>query len=152
MKRFRFTLRPVSVLRAHRESRAREIFAAAVHRYVQAEEFLRATRARVAALEAALFAGRARSFNPAEEAHNLNGYRLEAAAEVEAERAVIGARDQMAQRRQEYIEAHRQLEVVRRLEVKARSVHRAGQNREEQAEFDDFATRLSRRQRQSVSS
>ena len=35
MKRFRFPLRPVTVLRAHKELRAREAFAAAVHAYVQ---------------------------------------------------------------------------------------------------------------------
>jgi len=141
MKRFRFPLRPVAVLRAHRESRAREAFAAAVHSYVQSEELLAATRARVAQLEAALCAGRRERFDAAEEAYHLHGYRREAAAELEAERAMIAARDVMKQRRTEYLEAHRKLEVVRRLEVKARGVYRVATNREEQAEFDDFATR-----------
>ena len=141
MKRFRFPLRPVAVVRAHRESRAREAFAAAVHAYVQAEEHLAATRTRVARFEAAVFHGRTGSFNAAEEAHNLAGYRCEAAAEIEAERAMIAARDAMNRRRVEYLEAHRQLEVVRRLEAKARTTHRLATNREEQAEFDEFATR-----------
>ena len=145
MKRFRFPLRPVAVLRAHRESRAREAFAAAVHTYVLSEEDLATTRARVARFEAALFAGRAGSFNAAAEAQSLHGYRREAAAEVQAERDMIAARDAMSQRRAEYLEAHRKLEVVRRLEAKARSTHRLETNREEQAEFDDFATRRAAR-------
>lgn len=145
MKRFRFPLQPVAVLRSHRESRAREAFAFAIHGYVAAEEVLETTRQRVAQFEAALFAGRAGSFNAAEESHNLAGYRREAAAEVETERAMIAARDRMNQRRAEYLEAHRQLEVVRRLEIKARSAHRFAANREEQAEFDDFANRRANR-------
>jgi flagellar export protein FliJ len=47
----------------------------------------------------------------------------------------------MQVRRMEYVEAHRRLEVVRRLEEKARAVHRYEMGREEQAEFDDLATR-----------
>jgi hypothetical protein len=54
MKRFRFPLRPVAVLRAHREMRAREAFAASVHAYVQSEEVLARTRARVAELAGVL--------------------------------------------------------------------------------------------------
>jgi flagellar FliJ protein len=141
MKRFRFPLRPVAVLRAHRESRAREAFAAAVHAYVVSEENLAATRARVAQFERTLHHGRQGSFRAAEEAHHLQGYRREAAAEVAAERAMIEARDAMQQRRVEYLEAHRKLEVVRRLEGKARTAHKLETAREEQAEFDDYATR-----------
>jgi flagellar protein FliJ len=145
MKRFRFPLRPVAVLRAHRECRAREAFATAVHHYVESEELLATTRARVAQFGAALCAGRRERFVAAEEAHNLHGYRREIAAEFAAERAMIAARDTMQQRRAEYVEAHRKLEVVQRLEVKARGVHRLATNRGEQAEFDDFATRRAAR-------
>jgi flagellar FliJ protein len=151
MKRFRFPLQPVVVLRSHHESRAREAFAAAVHAYVQAVEFLQATRRRVAELEAALFAGRAGSFNAAEETHNLHGYHRETEAELAAERAMITARDLMGRRRAEYLEAHRQLEVANRLEAKARATHRAATNREEQAEFDEFATRRAFRREVAVS-
>ena len=151
MKRFRFPLQPVAVLRAHRESRAREAFAFAVHGYVEAEAVLQSTRQRVAQFEAALFAGRAGSFNAAEESHNLAGYRREAAAEVADERTMTASLDRMNQRRAEYIEAHRQLEVVSRLEVKARSAHRLATNREEQAEFDDYANRRANRHEPLVS-
>ncbi len=144
MKRFRFPLRPVAVLRAHRESRAREVFATAVHDYVQAAAALESTRRRVADFEAALFAHREGRFQAAEEAHNLAGYRREAAEEVAAERALFAANATMAQRRNDYLEAHRQLEVVHRLEAKARSHYRIALGREEQAEFDDFSLRHAR--------
>ena len=141
MKRFRFPLRPVAVLRAHREIRAREAFAASVHAYVRSEENLAATRTRVAQFEAALFAGRRGTFNPAAEAQSLAAYRRECAAEKEAERGTFAARAELDRCRAEYLDAHRQLEVVKRLEAKSRLTHRAAANREEQAEFDDFATR-----------
>lgn len=145
MKRFRFPLRPVAVLRAHHEIRAREAFAASVHAYVQSEEFLAATRARIAQFEAALFAGRRTTFNPLDEAHQLTAYRRERLAEGEAERKMYAARAEMDRCRGEYLEAHRKLEVVKRLEVKARTEHRLEAGREEQAEFDDFATRRAMR-------
>ena len=141
MKRFRFPLRPVAVLRAHQEVRAREAFAAAVHRYVQAEEELARTRVRMRALEAALFSGRKTSFRAAEAALLLSDYRRECATEGETERRVIGAREEMQKSRADYLEAHRKVEVVQRLETKARTTHRRECDREEQAEFDDFASR-----------
>lgn len=141
MKRFRFPLRPVAVLRAHREVRAREAFAAAVHNYVFAEEELSRTRVRMHALEGALFSGRQTTFRAGEAALLLADYRRACTAEADAERRVINAREQMQQRRSDYIEAHRKLEVVSRLEDKARSEHRRACDREEQAEYDDFAGR-----------
>ncbi len=141
MKRFLFPLRPVAVLRAHREIRARETFAASVHAYVVSEENLTATRTRVARFEAALFAGRSGTFNPAAEAQQLAAYQRECNGEVEAERAMFAARAEMECRRADYLEAHRKLEVVKRLESKSRLAHRLESNRAEQAEFDDFATR-----------
>jgi flagellar protein FliJ len=141
MKRFRFPLRPVAVLRAHRETRAREAFAAAVHLFVQAEDELARTRVRMRALEAALFSGRGQSFQAAEAALLLSDYRRECARESEAEHRVIAAREEMHRRRADYVEAHRQVEVVERLEEKARAAHRKETEREAQAEADDFAGR-----------
>lgn len=139
MKRFRFPLRPVTVLRAHRELRAREAFAASVHVYVQTEERLATTRTRVADLEEMLFAGRRDRFLAADAAALYRVYRAECHAEMEAERAVIEARDAMNRRRDEYLEANRQLKAVQRLEEKARSTHRLETLRDEQREMDEFA-------------
>lgn len=139
MKRFRFPLRPVAVLRGHRETRAREAFATAVHLFVQAEEELGRTRVRMSALENALFSGREGRFRAAEAALLLEDYRRECAAEAECELRVSNARDEMHRRRDEYLEAHRALEVVQKLEEKARVTHRREIDRDEQAEADDFA-------------
>ncbi len=141
MKRFRFPLRPVAVLRAHRETRAQEAFAAAVHVYVQAEDALARTRIRMRALESELSQSREQRFHPAEAALLLTDYRRESTREIEAEGLVITARDAMQKRRAEYLEAHRDLEIVERLESKARAAHRHENERAEQAEADDFAGR-----------
>ena len=58
MKRFHFPLRPVAILRAHREQHAREIFAAAVRSHDHAETVLAGVRARVTAFETTLANGR----------------------------------------------------------------------------------------------
>ncbi len=145
MKRFRFNLRPVSVIRTHHEMRARDAFATAVHLYVEAEERLARVRERKAEFEAALFAGRRDRFHAAAEAQTLAAYRRECLEEIETERGVIAARALMIERRAEYVEAHRRLEVVNRLEAKARASHRQAANREEQAEFDEFAGRAAHR-------
>lgn len=141
MKRFRFPLRPVAILRSHREVKAREAFGIAVHGYVKAEEALNRTRVRMRALETALFSGRQETYFATEAALLLSDYRRECTAETEAEKQVVLAREEMARKRADYIEAHRQLEVVNRLEEKARTAHRRENDRAEQAEFDDLAGR-----------
>lgn len=139
MKRFRFSLQSVAVIRAHREVLAREAYAASVHAYVQAAERLAIVRAHVADLEKMLSAGRSGTFLAADAAALFRVYRTQCAAELTSERAVIEARDTMKRLRGEYIEANRQLKVIRELEDKARGRHRAETLRVEQAELDDFA-------------
>jgi flagellar FliJ protein len=123
MKRFRFPLRPVAVLRAHRELRAREAFAASVHAYVESEERLAAVRQRVAELGRVLFDGRGERFLAADAASLFRVYRAECEDEMAAERACFAAREQMQLRRAEYLEANRHLKVVQKLEEKARGAH-----------------------------
>ena len=139
MKKFRFPLQPVGVLRAHQELRAREVFAAAVHHYVQSEERLAASRKRVAELAEVLFHGRSTRFLAADAAALLRVYRGECSAVMDAEREVIEARDAMRSRRDEYIEANRRLKIVHRLEEKARERHRGEVLRAEQGELDELA-------------
>jgi len=43
----------------------------------------------------------------------------------------------MEKRRVEYLDAHRKMEAMTKLEEKGRAAHRRAANREEQAEFDD---------------
>ncbi|MDQ5980969.1 MAG: flagellar protein FliJ [Verrucomicrobiota bacterium] len=139
MKKFRFPLQPVGVLRAHQELRAREVFAQAVHRYVQSEEKLAALRKRVAELAEVLFHGRSGQFLAAEAAALLRVYRGECQAVMEAEREVIETREEMNKRRAEYIEANRRLKTVNKLEEKAREQHRIAVLRAGQEELDELA-------------
>lgn len=139
MKRFRFPLRPVAILRAHRELRAREAFAVTLQNYSAAEEHLRRVRIRLRALEAALFNGREKTFHASEAALLLSDYRGECTAETEAERQVVAAREEVRKARAEYLEAHRELKIVNRLEEKSRELHRLDHNCAEQAELDEIA-------------
>lgn len=139
MKKFRFPLQPVGVLRTHQELRAREVFAQSVHTYVQAEERLAALRKRVADLAEVLFHGRSDRFLAADAAALLRVFRGESQAVIECEREVIEARDAMQARRQEYIDANRRLRTVQRLEAKARDRHRLDTLRAEQGELDELA-------------
>lgn len=141
MKKFCFPLRSVGVLRAHQATQARELFAAAVHVYVQAEEAHAAARARTEAFEAELQPGWSESCRAAEAAYVLAAYRRECAVEIEAERVVFATRAEMERCRGLYLEAHRRLQALQRLEQKARLTHRREVNRIEQAEFDDFGGR-----------
>ncbi len=140
MKKFRFPLQPVGVLRAHQELRAREVFAAAVHHYVQTEERLAALRKRVADLAEVLFHGRSDRFLAADAAALLRVYRGECNSVIEVEREVIEARDAMQKRRAEYIEANRRLKTVNKLEEKAREDYRLEVLRSSQAELDELAS------------
>jgi flagellar export protein FliJ len=151
MKRFQFPLRPLAKLRAHFELSAREAFAAAVQVQASAEAELSRAKARVLQLEKVVIAGRQRSFSGAGEALNLRAYRGELGAEAVAQKGAETAKIQMEQRRAEYIEAHRRLEVVKRLEQKAHASHRLELNREEQAEFDDLAGRRAAQKAPSLS-
>ena len=138
MKKFRFSLRPVAVLRAHRQALAREAFAAAVHAYVQAEEHLAGVRARREELGTAMHDGRRQNFKAADEIAFWGAYRRVCDEEVAAERALIDARARMEERRQAYMEAHRAVRIVEKLEQKARTVYRQEVERESQKELDEM--------------
>lgn len=139
MKRFRFPLKPVAVLRSHREVRAREAYGAAVQQHAIVQEEVRRIGVRMRALEAALSNGRTTSFRAAEAALLLSDYRRERDAEAAADQRLIVAAEAMNKARLAYLEAHRELEIINRLEVKARDVYRLETNRAEQVEMDELA-------------
>ncbi|MBL9201925.1 MAG: flagellar FliJ family protein [Opitutaceae bacterium] len=141
MKRFRFPLRPVAILRAHREAQAREALGVAVRASLRAAAVLAETRERVAQFESVIEAGRREKFSAAAEARNLASYRGERLAEDGAEKSLHAAQAEVAARRREFAEAHRRVEVVERLEAKARERHRHEVQREEQGQFDELAAR-----------
>lgn len=139
MKKFRFPLRPVAVLRSHAEQKAREIFARAVHAYAAVEESQQAATRRVAEVGAELSASRAGTYAAEESAMLFRAYRNECEEEMRQQRLLIEARDLMNRRRAEYLEANRRLRVVERLEEQARTRHRTEVLAAEQAESDELA-------------
>ncbi len=143
MKRFRFALRPVAVLRAHRAQLAEEAFGRAVQRQAAAAQVLAGARARVAGFEAALLASRGAGGRAAQVAYLLAGYQRECTAERGAEEALAIVERELQQRRAEHLEAHRGMKAVQRLEEQARQTHVAAQQRAEQAELDDLSGRRS---------
>jgi len=146
MKKFRFPLRPVAVLREHQQARTREAFAAAVHDFVQAEAQLAKKRNEREDLASVMHDGRRETFRPADAASFWDSYRLVCDEEKKCEKAVLDARAAMEQSRQIYLEAHRAVKVVEQLEKKARSQHRSEAERESQKESDELAgMRVARR-------
>ena len=147
MKKFRFPLRPVAVLREHEQARTREAFATAVHVFVEAEiavESQNALNAR--SLEAVMHDGRRATFKAAAEISFWDAYRRVCDEEVKSEQVVLEARAAMEESRQKYLEAHRAVKVVENLEQKARTEHRRGVEREAQLESDELAgLRVARR-------
>jgi flagellar FliJ protein len=139
MKRFFFPLRSVAVLRAHRQARAQEIFAAAVHAYVQAEEAQSRVVAQQRTLAEIIATGRRATFSAADEISFWGAYRSACAEQVIAEHAVIAARVTMEKRRAEYLEAHRAVKVIEQLEHKARVDYRRASERTAQNELDELA-------------
>jgi flagellar FliJ protein len=140
MKRFRFSLRPVAVLRAHRELQAREAFGVAVGALAAAERALAATVARLRELEAMGVASRRDRFRAGEATAFQHAYQRACANAAETEQRVVAARAELQRRRAEYLEAYRQMKVVTRLEEKARGAHRREIARLEQLELDEIAS------------
>jgi len=139
MKKFRFPLQPVGILRTHQELKAREEFAAAVHAYVQVEEKLGRLRARTAELAELLARGRTDRFIAADAAALLRVYRNECQAVLALELEVAEAREKMQLKRNAYIDANRRLKIVQRLEEKARANHSFAVQRASQEELDELA-------------
>ncbi len=141
MKRFRFSLTPVQAVRIQAKARAREVLAVTLRELAQAETEQAGIHRRMGDLEQALRAGRAAGGNAAEAAHTYAAYVRELADEKACEARVAEVRKTVEQARLAYTEAHRRVEVIDRLEIKARATYRLDCLREEQAEFDDLAGR-----------
>ena len=139
MKKFRFPLRPVGVLREHHQARAREAFAATVRVFTEAGAQLHRKREERRETETLMQNGRRETFRAADEISLWDAYRRICDAEKQAEQNVLAARAAMEESRQKYLEAHRAVKVVENLEQKARTEHRLGVEREAQLESDELA-------------
>ena len=143
MKRFLFPLKPVAIMRAHEELRAREALAASIRAYTQAAENLVAARARVAELEAIIALSRRERMRASDQAAFHHAYRRECAAEMESQRRLLAARAAVEKCREGFLEANRRVKTVERLEQRARAAYRLDSLRAEQSGIDEIAGRRS---------
>lgn len=139
MKRFRFSLQSVAMIRSHAESRAREALATALKTQADAEATCENWKTRLVQFEAALTAGRNGRFNASGAAGEYQTYRLECIEARKADEALAKARAAVKDRRQDYLEAHRRVKIMERAEAAARAAHRAANFRIEQSELDELA-------------
>ncbi len=139
MKKFRFPLHPVAILREHHQARAREAFAVTVRAFADAETQLARKRDERHETETLMQKGRRETFRAADEISLWDAYRRICEGEKLAEQNLLTARTAMEESRQKYLEAHRAVKVVEKLEQKARTDHRLGVDREAQLESDELA-------------
>ena len=90
--------------------------------------------------------GRRDSFRAGDEITFWDAYRRVCDEELKAERVMVEARAKMEEARQAYVDAHRAVKVVDKLEQKARTTYRQENEREAQGELDELAgLRVARR-------
>lgn len=146
MKRFRFRLESVRALRALAERSARERFGAAQQRLAAALSELRAAEERRLALADALAASRSGSFRPADQVGGLLALQAAQQAEREAGRRHAEAQAASQRAREEWLAARRKLQVIERLEERARRAHRDAAEKAEQTLLDELASLAAARQ------
>jgi len=137
MKRFHFSLRAVAVMRTHKDLGARQALAGARQACEQAEARRAAALARAGETAGAIAAGRSGNFRAGDQAVFVAVHRRECAAAAEAEIQAAAARTEVERRREECIEASRQLKIVTRLEERARAAHRIACLAIEQQQLDE---------------
>jgi flagellar FliJ protein len=146
MKRFRFSLHTVKAIRAHGEVHAREKLAEAVKVAADAQAELANWQQRLAQVESRLSDHRIGRFNGSDVASQLVAYRNDCASRDEAIAALRAARAALTASRDSYVKAKRELEVMEKLETRARAAHALETARAEQAELDEFAGRMNHSQ------
>ncbi len=137
MKKFRFTLSSVAVVREVREALRREVFTAAVRETTAAERALEKVIAERAALAAALAASRTGTFRPALQTAGLAAQQRVVQQEAEAASVLERARQTLEQRRADWLAARREVRLLEQLKARAKERHRIELARAEQRELDD---------------
>lgn len=140
MKRFRFRLESVLSLRAVAETAERERFGVAQRALDAALAERRAAAARRDALAAALAEAASGTFRPAEHAQGLLALDLARRAELDAARLAEQASAARDRARETWLAARRRLQVIERLETRARQAHRDDTDKAEQTLLDELAS------------
>lgn len=137
MKKFRFPLKSVAVVREARELRLREAFSSALQAVAVAEEHLERVRQKKADLERVLLVERRKAFRPAEQLSFLHSHQQVVNEETDASVAVEKAVAVRETRRAEWLESRRDLRLIEKLEQTARQDYRREEEREAQRTLDD---------------
>ena len=140
MKRFRFRLESIRALRDVAERKAREGFGLAQQQVVLAEQAVQAAEVRRSELNTAITGARAGSFRPADQVAGL-------AALTQSEREVAEAGRRLGETekardlsREGWLNARRALQVMQKLEERARLAHREAADKAEQTLLDEIAS------------
>jgi len=140
MKRFRFRLESIRNLRDVAERKAREGFGLAQQQVLLAQQAVEAAEVRRSELNAAISSARAGSFRPSEQVSGL-------AALVQADREVAEAGRKLGEvekardlAREGWLTARRALQVMQKLEERARLAHREASDKAEQTLLDEIAS------------
>ncbi len=139
MKRFRFRLASVRSLRELAERRARENFGHAQQAVTEASANLQAAEQARLRLADSLAGTRATTFRPVEQIAGLGALRQAERAEAESARRLTVAQQNLAQARERWLAARRDLQVMQRLEERARLAHRTEADKAEQTLLDELA-------------
>ena len=137
MKRFHFPLKSVATVREAREARVREAFTAAVQAVVLAELHLTNLRSEKAELERVMLAERKEFFRAADQATFLQSHRRVVVREVAAVSGLTQAVQARELRRQEWMEARRDVRLIEKLKETAVREYREETEREAQRLLDD---------------
>jgi len=151
MKKFRFPLHTVAVVRNLAELRARENFSKAFLVCSEIEQRLQASRNRVAELEEMLRAGRTATFRASDQVTFMSAMRVEAVNATKIEAELKNSRKALEVARQAWLETRRDVRVIEKLEDKARLDHRIELEREIQADLDDRTSGMAARQLKAAS-
>lgn len=142
MKRFRFRLQSLLVLRELRETQAANALAQKLEQQRRLEQDLAQAQARSEAARAQLYQAEGKRFAPQDHSAALADYDRTLALENSAEKALQAHEKPLAMARQAWAEAGRDVKVVTNLRGRAQERHLQEAARIEQAEMDEAASRI----------
>jgi flagellar protein FliJ len=140
MKRFRFRLEAVLGIRDLAERRARERFGFAQKKVADATEAVVLAKHRRAEIGAALAAALTGSFRAVDRVGGMAALRVAERGELEAVRLLVEAETARDRVREEWLFARRRLQVIEKLEERARQAHRDAADKAEQNLLDELGS------------
>ncbi len=140
MKRFRFRLESVRTLRELAERKARELFGLAQQQVAEATEGLRLAQHRRSELIASIAGTRTGCFRPADQVGGMAALRLAEKQELAAARTLADAEKNRDRVREDWLLARRNLQIIQKLEERARFAHRDAADKAEQSLLDELGS------------